>query len=103
MHVRFEKEGHPFPYNLKGALDKEKKEHNISHAIHEAAKAVVEAIEQEVDILYSKTPKHEKQIISKATRSARKTSRPGLNKNGVRNEEHAYHSLEEFLEFTDDE
>ena len=98
LRIRFEKEGHPFPYDLQGALDKEKKEHNISHAVQVAEKAVVHAIEEEVDTLFTNLPRHEKQPSSKATRPARKTIKP----EEIQKEEHHYHSLEEFLEFTDE-
>ena len=30
LHIRFEKEGHPFPYDLQGSLEKEKQEHKNS-------------------------------------------------------------------------
>ena len=46
------KEGHPYPYDLKAALDKEREEHNIKHVVIGAEKALVHAIEEEVDTLF---------------------------------------------------
>lgn len=102
LQIRFEKEGQPFPYDLQGLLDTEKQEQNIAHAVEVAEKAVVHAIEQEVDAIFQYPPKLEKQP-TKATRSARKTANPGNKKHSHKGEaEHDYHTLEEFLEFTEE-
>ena len=104
----------PYPYDLKGALDKEKEEHNIAHAAEAVEKAVVHAIEQEVETIFphsttkpvavakedndKKKPSSQK---SKATRPSRKTTKSDKAKHDE--EHHNWHPpLEEFLEFTDE-
>ena len=104
LHIRFEKEGQIFPYDLQGSLDKEKQEHNIAHAVQVAEKAFVRAIEQEVDTFFPQLHPLGKQPSSKAIRAARKTPKSIVHNNHKKHkahdgvEQHDYHSLEEFLE-----
>jgi hypothetical protein len=43
---------HPYPYDIEGVLNKEKREHRILHAIESAEKAILHAIQDEVDVLF---------------------------------------------------
>ena len=83
-------------------------QHNLSHAVQVAEKAVVHAIEQEVDTLFCRCSKNIPTIETQnvpdlAIRKARKTVHPttvafAQRSAAVRD----YQSLEEFLEFTDE-
>ena len=103
LHIRFEKEGHTFPYDLQGTLEREKHEHHIAHAVHEVEKAVVHTIEQEVGVLFPHPhPEPRKQRTIKATRPANNmANKPKATKQNEQ-EHHDYLSLQEFLEFTDE-
>lgn len=52
---------HLYPYDLKGALDKEKEEHNVAHAAQVVEESVVHAIEDEVGTFFPRTATHHSQ------------------------------------------
>mmetsp|Transcript_1958 Transcript_1958/g.3754 ORF Transcript_1958/g.3754 Transcript_1958/m.3754 type:complete len:276 (-) Transcript_1958:238-1065(-) len=62
----------PYPYDIKGALDKEKEEHNVAHAAEAVEKAVVHAIEQEVDTFFP--PSKDTADLAKKNNKKRKKS-----------------------------
>lgn len=109
----------PYPYDIKGALDKEREEHNVAHAVEAVDKAVVHAIEQEVDTVFpspspspsSSSSQTKPVVVQKSHRNDvlhennkhKKSSKKKANTNDNHNHDHTGQlSLEEFLEFTDE-